>query len=174
MHSAQLDKLLSLIRRTGDRMVVLDRASDEAMVMMSTDEYEKLLDRREGLEDLSERDMLEKVNRDISNWRAYHEAEDDDIDELAPWEQAVPSNWADDPNFVNPRLGEDWKDENWGLDEDEDVLPAEKPADQSPTYQPINPQTNQPGEDHSVIDEVSLDDVPHDEDEETFLLEPVE
>jgi hypothetical protein len=117
--------------------------------------------------------MLEKVNRDISNWRAYHEAEEED-DELAPWEQAVPSNWADDPNFVNPRLGEDWKDENWGIDEVEDVLPIEKPASQSPVYQPINPQTNQPAADHGVVDEVSLTDVPHDEDEETFLLEPVE
>jgi hypothetical protein len=44
MKNNQLDRLMNLIHKTGDRMVVLDRETDEVVVMMSLDEYENLRD----------------------------------------------------------------------------------------------------------------------------------
>ena len=34
---------MRLVRNTGDRLVILDRESDETMVMMNLDEYENLI-----------------------------------------------------------------------------------------------------------------------------------
>jgi len=44
MHQNQLDRVMRLVRRTGDRCVVLDNENDSAVVLMNLDEYESLLD----------------------------------------------------------------------------------------------------------------------------------
>lgn len=44
MCNNQLDRVMRLVRRTGDRCVILDNESEEAVVVMSLDEYERILD----------------------------------------------------------------------------------------------------------------------------------
>jgi len=44
MNDNQLNRVMRLVRRTGDRCVVLDNENDSAVVVMNLDEYESLLD----------------------------------------------------------------------------------------------------------------------------------
>lgn len=50
MNSEQLQRTLRLLRRTGDRGIILDSASDEVFVLMDADSYEDLLDTTEAIE----------------------------------------------------------------------------------------------------------------------------
>lgn len=69
MNNLQLQRTLRLLRRTGDRGIVLDTESDEVFVLMDADAYEKMLpnfspqrkkdDGEEGLEDYILDDLLE-------------------------------------------------------------------------------------------------------------------
>lgn len=77
MHDHQLNRVLKLVKRTGDKLVILDQENDEASVLMGLGDYEELLSGGEPLEDLNEREMLDRVNRDLGNWRAYHEFDDE-------------------------------------------------------------------------------------------------
>ena len=91
MESQQLAKVIELIKRTGDRCVVLDNKGEDVLVVMNLTDYEKLLeDGSRSLKDLSEDEMIDRVNRDIAAWRACHE---DDISELPDLNSG--RGWAD-------------------------------------------------------------------------------
>jgi hypothetical protein len=69
MNNIQLQRTLRLLRRTGDRGIVLDTESDEVFVLMDADAYEKMLpetvglnpekDGESGLDDYELDDLLE-------------------------------------------------------------------------------------------------------------------
>ena len=44
MDSASLDRLLRLAKKTGDRLIIHDSATEESMVLLSLDAYEQLVD----------------------------------------------------------------------------------------------------------------------------------
>lgn len=69
MKQKQLDRIIRLVKRTGDRFVVLDRDTDEAMVVMNLNEYEDLLNTTTEVENLAEEEMLGRLNRDINRWQ---------------------------------------------------------------------------------------------------------
>lgn len=83
MNNAQLQRTLRLLRRTGDRGIVLDSESDEVFVLMDADSYEKMLPTSavqkndkdgDGFEDYVLDDLL-----DIEEKRAPSEAEHAEI-----------------------------------------------------------------------------------------------
>jgi PHD/YefM family antitoxin component YafN of YafNO toxin-antitoxin module len=90
MQNSQLNKVLNLVKRTGDKVVILDNESDNAMVMMGLDAYEKILNNQDSIEDLSEEQLLERINRDIAIWRSYNEKEN----------EAHVSSESDDAKFI--------------------------------------------------------------------------
>lgn len=63
----QLQKIIKLVARTGDKVVVLD--GDHEFVLANLDDYLHLLGEREPVADLSGRELLDKINRDIALWR---------------------------------------------------------------------------------------------------------
>jgi hypothetical protein len=74
MNNLQLQRTLRLLRRTGDRGIVLDTESDEVFVLMDADAYEKMLPTttgahpdkdgsEEGLNDYVLDDLLEIVEK---------------------------------------------------------------------------------------------------------------
>lgn len=77
MHDHQLNRVLKLVKRTGDKLVILDQENDEASVLMGIGDYEELLSGSDPLEELNEREMLDRVNRDLAHWRAQHEFDDE-------------------------------------------------------------------------------------------------
>jgi hypothetical protein len=195
MNSKQLNRLLNLIRETGDRLVVADNESNDVFVLMNLDEYENLSgsgefdshdfcrerEREHNLEsdefnddfdpeelnehafdfsaseesrqkkttDLSERELLEKINSDIADWRGAQVKKDEN--ELA--EELV-----DDEE---PELAEKLKIPS-GIASVGDVLFDEKYQNREFDNTPRA----------GIIEEDDLSGVPHEE--EKFYLEPVE
>lgn len=135
MRQSQLNRTLKLVRRTGDKVIILDRDSDEAFVLMDLDNYEMVLD-------------MTDLPKDSDS--------DPDLDEEDPLEDYV-------------------------LD---DAIDAEEKASEMPPLavveekvaeikiEPIVDQNMQEIK-TNIISEESLEDVPH-EDQDTFLLEPIE
>ena len=53
----------------------MDNESDAVMMLMDLGAYEKMLDHSQGVEKLTEEELLEKINRDVAVWRAYNDKE---------------------------------------------------------------------------------------------------
>jgi len=97
MDSNQLKRVIDLIRRTGDRCIVVDSESDEVLAIMRLDDYESLLQGTRPIEDLSSQEMLDKVNRDIAYWRScnndfFEEVKDTEDWDEDDWEDLMASN----------------------------------------------------------------------------------
>lgn len=67
----QLRKAISLAKKTGDRLIVYDSSNQEdPFVVMSFDEYEKMVTTRSEVRGLTEDELLDKINRDIAIWKS--------------------------------------------------------------------------------------------------------
>lgn len=64
-----LEQVLDLVHRTGDKVVVVSEHHDP-YVIMPVKEYEALLHSSSPVKHLSEDELLEKINRDIAVWKA--------------------------------------------------------------------------------------------------------
>lgn len=135
MQSSQLDKAINIMRRTGGRLIIVDQGADEAIVMMSVDDYEKLLNSFQAISGLSEREMIEKINRDIALWRAHNES-----DTLKWYNGGISvkrddNHWQDDSvvdevsTFAPSNLGDNWNDSRMEEESLDDVFsePEEEP-----------------------------------------------
>ncbi len=65
----KLDKVLALVAKTGDKIVVVSE-NHEPYVVMSLADYEALLTSSHALHDLTETELMNKINRDIAIWKA--------------------------------------------------------------------------------------------------------
>ncbi len=79
MFPEQLKRILDLVNKTGDRVVIYDAAApDSTHVVMNLDAYEALLGtlkkspstaKIEQKADLTEEDLTDRINREISMWK---------------------------------------------------------------------------------------------------------
>lgn len=81
----QLEKAINLAKRTGDKVIVVDEKDDSAFVLMDLDEYEYLSNTgneedlaEESVENLTEEELLDKINRDIVIWQNKNKEEEID------------------------------------------------------------------------------------------------
>ena len=139
-------------------MAILDSETDSALMVMELDAYEQMLEKpihaeapQMQIEKLTEEELMEKINKDVAVWRAYNDKErQEKIDEEEVLEKKVP---------VRPMP----------------VPPTE--AEIRPTVAknfPISREPAFPREDREISPEDSAADIASEEDEDTFLLEPVE
>ena len=171
---------MRLVRNTGDRLVILDRESDETMVMMNLDEYENLI--QGGCDCDCEDDS------DEEGWSAGDDDDDEDDDEdeldefVDAWERKAKDTRPDEPiHFETPETTEETFEP---LEEFEIAEPVVEPMTEEPVAPEVplvtNPVKTQPLHSGSmasvaaILSEEPLGDVPHEEVEEPFLLEPVE
>ncbi|MBT4120868.1 MAG: hypothetical protein HOD54_01090 [Candidatus Magasanikbacteria bacterium] len=112
------NRLIDLAQRTGDRLIVHNPIEDQNTVIMSVDEYEKLLDNQGNsgfrgfdVRDLSSDQMLDQINRDIAIWRSEKEEEEewnreitmeDEFSEESPFDPFAeqdyhPADWHNHP-----------------------------------------------------------------------------
>ena len=69
-----MQKVISLVKKTGDRLVVYDpNNKDNIFVIMSIEEYEKLIIGKSEVRNLTEDELLDKINRDIAIWKSEQE-----------------------------------------------------------------------------------------------------
>ncbi len=67
----QLQKALRLIEKTGDRIIMFDSAdARQGYALMSLDEYERLALGNADVRGLTEDQLLDRINRDIAQWRS--------------------------------------------------------------------------------------------------------
>lgn len=70
----KLQRALDLSRKTGDRVIVFDSInSNDPYVIIGLDEYEKIVIGRSEVRDLTEEELLDKINRDIAIWKSDNE-----------------------------------------------------------------------------------------------------
>lgn len=76
-----LNKIIKLIEKTGDKCVILDE-NKQPFVIMGLSEYEKLNFKRNEVSNLSQGELLDKINREIAVWRAVNKEKDIDLSSL--------------------------------------------------------------------------------------------
>ncbi|RLC37260.1 hypothetical protein DRH27_04020 [Candidatus Falkowbacteria bacterium] len=69
MHN-QLQKAIDLARKTGDRLIVYNSEKKDIFVVMSLDEYENLVIGKSEVRNLTEDELLDKINRDVAIWKS--------------------------------------------------------------------------------------------------------
>jgi len=84
-----LEKIIDLIKKTGDNCIVLDALGNPAYVVVDFADYQNLILGKAEVSGLSEEQLLDKINRDVANWKASSQAE-----KLNNW-QAVESSIAE-------------------------------------------------------------------------------
>lgn len=72
----QFDKVLDLAAKTGDKVIVMSD-NHEPYVVMTVNDYEGLMNDYSSVKDLTEEELLDKINRDIAVWKASQEDLDD-------------------------------------------------------------------------------------------------
>jgi len=167
MQSSQLNRILNLVRRTGDKFVILDQESDEAFTLMPLSDYEHLLDGASSVSDLSEEEIWEKVDRDLNEWRSNHPVDND-------WESEKENNLEQ-----NLETDEVSSEDDLSTSKDFEIEPEEIEEEikdiptilSEPEIIPL--QTPEAPTSDNLAKEEDLSDVPEDE-EEKFYLEPVE
>ena len=150
MTTTQLNRLIRLLKKTGEKTMVLDQASDEILVLMPFEAYEDLL----------------------------AEAECGPNDD--PYDDAVDPNFfsepshpvfsdQDDDSMANEFESAQGTEREIMKSEPPSVASSEKETKRSLDFSDSWSKHNSP-----ILPEESLTDVPHDEEEEKFYLEPVE
>ena len=84
----KLDQVLALVTKTGDKMIVVSENHDP-YVVMSIKDYERLLTNNVAVHDLSEDELLSKINRDIAIWKSVQASNDYNLDQFKIDEQTV-------------------------------------------------------------------------------------
>jgi hypothetical protein len=84
----KLDQVLALVTKTGDKMIVVSENHDP-YVVMSIKDYERLLTNNVAVHDLSEDELLSKINRDIAIWKSVQASNDYNLDQFKIDEQMV-------------------------------------------------------------------------------------
>lgn len=88
-----LAKVLALIKKTGDRCIVLSSNGEDVNVVMSLPEYERLALGKSDVSDLTENQLLDKINRDIAIWKTQQTEE---IQDSAAKPKMDIDDWDDD------------------------------------------------------------------------------
>lgn len=96
---SSLDRLIKLAKKTGDRLIVHNPADGSDIVIMDIDDYETLFDEAKNdsavsrdVRGLSERQLLNQINRDISIWRANEQLESEEDSDVPDFAESS-SDW---------------------------------------------------------------------------------
>lgn len=99
-----LKKILNFARETGDRCIIIDPVEQESFVIMTLEQYTKLrqafqpglaLPQSNQLQDLTEEQLLNKINGEIDTWKSYqNEQTRTDVADVAdPYKRANTSDF---------------------------------------------------------------------------------
>jgi hypothetical protein len=73
----RLERFINLIAKTGDKLIVYDRHNeDDSFVLVGLNEYERLFTEVSDVKDLTEDELIDRINRDIVFWKANQKNND--------------------------------------------------------------------------------------------------
>ncbi|MBU0722070.1 hypothetical protein KKA93_01265 [Patescibacteria group bacterium] len=106
----QLQKAISLAKKTGDKLIVFDSAKpDNVFVVLSLKDYENLVLGKSEIRGLTEDELLDKINRDIAIWKSDQkdQGEMENIDMIPDYFRELPDK---EENFETAikRAGKSW------------------------------------------------------------------
>lgn len=64
-----LNKVIDLIKKTGDNCIVLDESGNPSYVVMDFDKYQSIAVAKENVAGLTQDQLLDKINHDVSSWK---------------------------------------------------------------------------------------------------------
>ena len=76
-----MQKIINLIKKTGDKAIILDETGEPGFVIMAVGDYENLIIGKSGVQGLTEEELLDKINRDIAVWKDTQELRELSIDQ---------------------------------------------------------------------------------------------
>lgn len=80
-----LDKIVELIKKTGDNCIILDALGNPSYVVMDLEKYQKLLlsgPAKSSVIGLTENELLNKINNDIATWKTSVGQDNLDFEDL--------------------------------------------------------------------------------------------
>jgi len=107
-----INKVFSLIDKTGDRCIILSENNENAYAILSLKEYERLTLGNSDLTSLTEDQFLDKINRDIAVWKSQQNQDADDS--FITSEANQNNNYIGkdlEDNLSNISQNYDWEDE---------------------------------------------------------------
>ncbi len=116
-----IEKVINLIKKTGDKVVILDKFGGLDCVVMAISDYEKLVLGKSDIKGLTEDELLDKINRDIEIWKGSQESGHLPIDQR-DFSQELDRNIGlpIDPNFNEIPVIDVTQDFSLNLDNSED------------------------------------------------------
>ena len=114
--SKEIKKVISLAKKTGDRIIVFDpEEGGENFVIVSLEEYEKLLNQSgkislnnnegHGIKNLTEDELIDRINRNIAVWK--NENKDKELDSYKIIETVLQSGLENDSESESDDYEED-------------------------------------------------------------------
>ncbi len=114
----QLQKAIRIIKKTGDRLIVINENNNDSYVIMNLDEYEGIvralpesrrggdvIKKDENISVLTEEKLVDKINRDIALWKSQQNIEnridDRDLDNFSDNKQFYSSFNDRENNFYD-------------------------------------------------------------------------
>ncbi len=89
MFQDKIKKAIQIVKRTGDKIILFENDQSQGLVVMSLDEYDKLLannpsqvrmgDECQNIGSLTEDELIDKINRNIAIWK--NENQNKELDE---------------------------------------------------------------------------------------------
>ena len=73
MDQEQFSQITDLIKESGDGRYIIINGNKPTFVIMRIDEYRKLAQAKKRVDDLAEKELIEKINRTIAEWKAKQE-----------------------------------------------------------------------------------------------------
>jgi len=90
----QLQQVIDLIEKTGDKAIVLD-GNKPAYVLMGLGDYERLILGKSEVQGLTEDELLDKINREIAVWKSEQEK----IKEIEDEYSGLEKDWEPKPTW---------------------------------------------------------------------------
>ena len=123
-----IKKVLDIINKTGDRCIVVSEDTDEAYAIMSLKEYERIMLGKAEVRELTEDELLDKINRDIAVWKNQQK----EVEDNSAWESELQNqaqNYAPEISEIDDNLANNSENypnfAEWDEDEDEDDFEEE-------------------------------------------------
>jgi len=148
-----LDKVLDLIKKTGDKAIIVPEFSDP-YVIMPIDQYEQIVSVKVNYAEMTEQEILSRVNREISLWKQSQR-------ELG---------FNPDMDFIHDINNIDSNDIG-----DDDFFSDEDDYNDNYNYEEVPPPPDLPVKNSSLpIIDMSFKDSDVEKQENDFLVEPIE
>ena len=148
-----LDRVLDLIKKTGDKAIIVPEFSDP-YVIMPIDQYEQIVSVKVNYAEMTEQEILSRVNREISLWKQSQR-------ELG---------FNPDMDFIHDINNIDSND----IDDD-DFFSDEDDYNDNYNYEEVPPPPDLPVKNSSLpIIDMSFKDSDVEKQENDFLVEPIE